>query len=517
MNKFFITETWLSKTLSNGSLIGVDPTVFSISNWENYEKQLEKSGQKLVAVKQNLIDMIWTERPERPKNSLLPLDIVFSGKSTAEKLIDIRKEMKEKNVDILVVFRLDEIAWFLNMRGNDIPYNPVFLSYLLIFHDSFTLFIDECKITPKVQEHLVKEVKNCSFKIAPYENVYEQLKTYVDKVQGLVWLSESSNCAFFDIFPRKKVYKKITPLGYMKQIKNPVEIEGMKNAHIKDAVALISYFAWLENNVNSSVITEVSGAKKLESFRREQCENMGLSFPTINSVGPHGAIIHYQPDEASDVQITSNSLYLCDSGGQYKDGTTDITRTLHFGCPSEYEKECFTRVLKGQIAVATSIFPFKTKGKQLDSFARRNLWEVGLDYAHGTGHGVGSFLNVHEGPTGISFRDIPDDSGLEPGMFLSNEPGYYEDGKFGIRIEDIVLVVNTETPYKFNDINFLTFETVSLVPIQTKLINKSMLTEKEINYINDYHRKCRDIVGPVLEKQGKVEAKKWLWKETEPL
>lgn len=508
---------WLSKTLPPGSLVGVDPKLFEYRLWEIYRKSLELTGQKLVPVKENLVDLIWKDKPPRPTDPVQPLSLIYTGKRVQEKLEDIRKEMKEKDVSAIVISSLDTIAWVLNLRGNDVLYNPVFFSYLIIYDNSLTLFIDSNKITPEVKEHFKNEIGTSCLNIMPYESIYEELKEATDKLEGLVWLNEGSNYALVSLIPQKKLYIKVLPPTLMKLVKNPVEIEGMKKAHIRDAVALISYFAWLEKNLKTMEITEVSGAEKLEKFRKEQCDNMGLSFGTINSMGPHGAIIHYKPDKNSDIRITDEALYLCDSGGQYRDGTTDITRTLHFGTPTAHEKECFTRVLKGQIAIATSIFPYKLKGNQLDSFARQYLWEVGLDYSHGTGHGVGSFLNVHEYPIGITYKNIPDEPGLEPGMFLSNEPGYYEDGKFGIRIEDIILVVNADTPNNFNNSGFLCFETVSLVPIQTKLIEKCMLNEKEIKHINDYHKKCRDVLGPVFDAQGKKEAKEWLWKETEPI
>jgi len=273
----------------------------------------------------------------------------------------------------------------------------------------------------------------------------------------------------------------------------------------------------LESNVSKGEITEISGATKLTEFRSEQVDFVGPSFDTISSVGPHGAIIHYKPSKDSDVPIRMDCLYLCDSGGQYKDGTTDVTRTIHFGNPSDFEKECFTRVLKGQIKLGTTVFPSKIKGNCLDSFARQYLWEVGLDYGHGTGHGIGSYLNVHEGPMEVSWRTVNDDPGLESGMFISNEPGYYEDGKFGIRIEDIIQIVDANPPHNFNKRGFLTFDTITLVPIQTKMIIVNMLTESEINHLNKYHKKCRDILGPILDEQGRLETKKWLWRETEPI
>ncbi|XP_025833928.1 xaa-Pro aminopeptidase 1 isoform X3 [Agrilus planipennis] len=310
----------------------------------------------------------------------------------------------------------------------------------------------------------------------------------------------------------------MSPVSHMKAVKNQNERKGMRNSHIKDAVALCSYFEWLEREIASgNNVTEISGAKKLEEFRSQQEDFAGPSFETISSVGPHGAIIHYAPNEKTDVLITDKELYLCDSGGQYLDGTTDVTRTLHFGTPTDHEKQMFTLVLKGQLQLGSIVFPKKVKGNRLDAFARQFLWKVGLDYNHGTGHGVGSYLNVHEGPMGIHKRDMRADPGLEEGMFLSNEPGYYENGKFGIRIEDVVEIVPATTPYNFENLQFYTFNTITLVPKQTKLIKTEMLTDEEILTLNNYHQKCRDVLGPILKTQKRFDVKKWLWKETEPI
>lgn len=425
--------------------------------------------------------------------------------------------MKEKNASILVVTALDQIAWLLNLRGSDIDYNPLFFSYVIVQLHSFILFIDSKKYTNEVAQHLKEEAPNENFKIESYENMEEVLKGLAQNVVGYVWLSETASYALTSVVPQKSLLAELTPIAVMKAIKNSVEIEGMKNAHVKDAAALCCYFSWLEKNVQREKITEVSGALKLEEFRKQQADYVGPSFDTISSVGPHGAIIHYSPDADTDVPLTVDALYLCDSGGQYLDGTTDVTRTLHFGTPSDYEKECFTRVLKGQLHLATMVFPTKIKGNYLDSFTRQYLWKVGLDYGHGTGHGIGSYLCVHEGPMGISWRHLPDDPGLEEGMFLSNEPGYYEDGKFGIRLEDIVRVVKANTPYNFNNRGYLMFDTITLVPKQLKMVVVEMLTDDEIKVLNEYHQNCRSIIGPLLEKQGQIEAKEWLWRETEPL
>lgn len=507
----------MSKVLPAKSFVGADPNVVTYHSWMPLKAQLEQAGHELVPVQTNLIDLVWTDKPKRPSNPIEPLPVKYSGALVAKKLADIRHEMKEKNAQLLVVTALDEVAWLLNLRGSDIEYNPVFFAYVIVQQNACVLFIDKKQYSAAVEEHLKKEAPEENFIVEPYEKIHEGLSNLAQNLSGYVWLAELANYALISLIPPKSLLLELSPIALMKAVKNPVERQGMRNAHIRDAAALCCYFAWLEKNVKNSTITEISGAKKLEEFRSLQADFKGLSFATISSVGPHGAIIHYHPEPETDVPITTDTLYLCDSGGQYLDGTTDVTRTIHLGTPTDFEKESFTRVLKGQLQMGNAVFPAKIRGNYLDSFARKFLWDVGLDYGHGTGHGVGSYLCVHEGPMQISWRHAPDDPGLVEGMFVSNEPGYYENGKFGIRIEDVVEIVKANTPYNFNNRGYLTFDTITLVPKQQKLIKVEMLTDKEIEILNDYHRKCREFVGPLLEQQGQIEAKEWLWRETEPI
>lgn len=334
---------------------------------------------------------------------------------------------------------------------------------------------------------------------------------------GKVWISLGSSQSLTELIPKQKRHQDITPINVMKAIKNDVEVQGMKNCHVRDGVALVQYFAWLENEVlNKRSVTEISGADKLEEFRSKNEHFMGLSFDTINGSGPNGSIIHYKAKNETNREITDREMYLCDSGAQYLDGTTDVTRTWHFGTPTDYERECFTRVFKGQWQMGTLVFPNKIKGRQLDSLARKFLWDYGLDYGHGTGHGIGSFLNVHEGPMGIGIREMPDDPGLRENMFLSNEPGYYEDGKFGIRIEDIVQVVKANVPKDFNGRGALTFHTVTICPIQTKLIKVELLTDEERRGLNAYHKRVFDTLAPLVSPSDSITLN-WLKKETNPI
>ncbi|XP_063235388.1 xaa-Pro aminopeptidase ApepP [Bacillus rossius redtenbacheri] len=511
--------SWLARTLQPGARVGADPCLVSYTTWKTLQDELAAAGLSLVPVAPNLVDVLWEGRLSPPAGSVQPLAIKYTGKTSKKKVEEVRKKMKEKGAALLVVTALDEVAWLLNVRGSDIEFNPVFFSYVVVTNSQVHLFVDESKISLAVRNHFNEE--DLPVSIHPYDKVSSFLSEQVNQLSGQggkVWISSDSSYALARLFPDSLRILEITPIAVMKARKNPVEVQGMVNCHVRDAAALCCYFAWLERQLKEGqVVTEISGADRLEEFRKQQEDFMGLSFDTISSVGPNGAIIHYHCTPATDRPITTRELYLCDSGGQYRDGTTDVTRTLHFGTPTDYERECFTRVFKGQRLLGTAIYPNKIKGNCLDTLARKFLWDVGLDYLHGTGHGVGAYLNVHEGPMGISWRMYPNDPGLQEGMFLSNEPGFYEDGKFGIRLENVMYVVPAQTRYTFKDRGFLTFKTVTLVPIQTKLIDKDLLTAEEVAYLNSYHRECREVVGEKLKAAGQQEAWEWLHRETEPI
>lgn len=511
-------EDWLIKSLPERSSVGVDPFLFSIESWKQFSTTLKTAGHNLVPVAANLVDQVWgDERPAPPADEVFVQTIKYSGCSWPDKIKLMQKKMKDKSADYLVLTALDEVAWLYNLRGSDVEYNPVFFSYAVVSHESAHLFIDDAKLTSASKAHLAQN--GLTVHIHPYDDIQTFLSDlYAEgKKTGKTWMSGKSSYAVVKCIPPERRLLQLTPACHSKAVKNTVEIEGMRNAHIRDAVALCEYFCWLEKEVPKGCLTEISAADKLEALRREQTDFVSLSFTTISSVGSNGAIIHYSPKPETDRPLNTTEVYLCDSGGQYRDGTTDVTRSVHFGTPTPHEKECFTRVLKGVIGLASAVFPSGTKGVLLDSFARQHLWQVGLDYVHGTGHGVGSFLNVHEGPQSISFRPGPSDTPITAGIFLSDEPGYYEDGAFGVRIENIVLTVPADTKHHFKDQTFLTFDTVTLAPIQLKMIDPSLLIESEISWLNDYHTKCREVIGKELERQGRHEALKWLIKETQML
>lgn len=357
---------WLCKFLPKGSAVGVDPKLFPYKSYNPLQNQLESAGHKLVPVSQNLVELIWIDKPLRPANPVNPLHLKYSGKSVKEKLALINGTMKDKNAQYLVLTALDEIAWFLNLRGSDIDYNPVFFAYVMIEHNAFTVFMNPVQVTQIVKEHLTCEAGE-NYVIEPYDKIEEKIKFLTNKIENNIWFGETASFGLTRLVPKKnRILTDITPVALMKALKNATERDGMINCHKRDAVALCCYFSWLENELKhpKSVITEISGAAKLLEFRKMQKDFVGMSFPTISSVGPNGAIIHYQPNEKTDTVITNNQIYLCDSGGQYLDGTTDVTRTLHFGKPTNFQKECYTRVLKGQIKLATCIFPAEIRGKK---------------------------------------------------------------------------------------------------------------------------------------------------------
>ncbi|KAI5740276.1 hypothetical protein M8J76_002331 [Diaphorina citri] len=494
-------KEWLVKNLPAGSKVGVDPALITFQEFKNYETEFENGGLTMLPIKTNLVDLVWENKPGVPNGTVTPLGLKYTGKTIDKKLEQVREKMNEKKATVLVLTALDEVAYMLNLRGTDIPYNPVFFSYLIITNNDVHLFIPESKMSADIQNHFNSE--NCPISIHPYDAIQSFLSELVSKLGAneKVWISEYSNYALVSLVPKKSLVSEITPVNLMKAVKNPVEVQGMINSHIRDAAALITYLAWLEKEVLAGKhVTEISGATKLEQFRSQQEDFVGLSFETISSSGSNGAIIHYSPKPETDRPITAQEMYLVDSGGQYKDGTTDVTRTVHFGTPTEFEKECYTRVFKGCVALARTVFPEKLKGHAIDAIARHNLWSVGLDYLHGTGHGIGSYLNVHEGPISVSYLPKATDSGILADMFISDEPGYYEDGKFGIRIENIVQVIPAETKYSRKNKTFLTFKTITL-----------------IKFLNDFHKECRDTVGPLLKRQGQNEAYEWLIRQTEPI
>ncbi|XP_064108547.1 uncharacterized protein LOC135216931 isoform X1 [Macrobrachium nipponense] len=518
---------WITQNLVTGSKVGADPRLIGAETWKVYAEELAEADIELVALETNLIDLIWPAE-ERAPHSTSPLmvhELKFAGRRWEDKVADVRTEMEKHNADLLVLSALDEIAWLLNLRGDDIPFNPVFRSYVLIGKRSMDVYLPHGKITPAVDHHL--KVNQCNgqecVRISDYLSVLDhlralKLKNEVKKVMLPSKFSYSGGVSFavYSAVPEDKRIMATSPVLLMKARKNRVESQGMKNAHIKDAVALCDFLSLLEMEVKDGKYwDEFSAAQKVEEFRSQQKDFVSTSFATISAFGSNGAVIHYHPQRETNKQIDNTSLYLLDSGGQYKDGTTDVTRTMHYGEPTPYQVETYTRVLQGAIDLASLVFPEGTGDTNIDIMARRHLYEVGLDYRHGTGHGIGMFLNVHEAPIQVRIYGTEEHK-FEVGHFFSDEPGFYQDNEFGIRLETILTVVNKETPYEF-DKNSLGFEPVTLVPFEENLINFTMLTSKQCQWLNNYHAHVRDIVGRELIAQGRKRGYDWLISKTERL
>ena len=459
------------------------------------------------------------------------LDEKFAGKPYKEKLDDLRKELKKKKTAGMVISMLDEIAWLFNLRGSDIPYNPVFFSYAAVTPHSATLYIDSAKIGPEAKEHLSGTVD-----IKPYDALFSDLTSIaeaaVNEVQQngsaeeatkskphptkLLLSNHSSWALSLGLGGEDNVEEARSPVADAKAIKNATELEGMRQCHIRDGAALSEYFAWLEEELkNGAWLDEVQAADKLEEIRSKGEHFMGLSFDTISSTGPNAAVIHYKPEPGDCSVIDPKAIYLCDSGAQYYDGTTDTTRTLHFGEPTDMEIKAYTLVLKGVIALDRAVFPKGTTGFAIDAFARQHLWREGLDYRHGTGHGVGSFLNVHEGPIGIGTRAAYSEVSLSIGNVISDEPGYYEDGNFGIRIENMIMAREAKTNHKFGDKPWIGFEHVTMVPMCRKLIDPKLLDPEEVDWLNDYHKEIWEKTSGFFTNDERTT--KWLKRETVPI
>jgi Xaa-Pro aminopeptidase len=520
-------QDWSADESAGGKNVGVDATLLPVAAVSKLVEKIEKQGGKqLLPLNENLVDAVWAkERPSLPSQPVTVLSDDFAGKSVSAKIADLRKELEKKSSPGFVVSMLDEVAWLFNLRGSDIPHNPVFFSYAIVTPDVATLYVDESKLDNTCRSHL----KANDVQVKPYNDIFGDCqKLHADVKQKAEANSAAASPGSFLISNKASWALKIalggdgsvedirSPIGDAKAIKNETEIAGMRACHVRDGAALIEYFAWLEDQlvVKKAHLDEVDGANKLQELREKQKHFVGLSFRTISSTGANAAIIHYGPQKDTCAVIDPEAIYLCDSGGQYTDGTTDTTRTLHFGKPTDQEREAYTLVLKGHMALDMAVFPKGTTGFALDSMARQHLWMNGLDYRHGTGHGVGSFLNVHEGPIGIGTRVQYTEVALSAGNVISNEPGYYEDGKFGIRIENIIIVRETKTKHTFGDKPFLGFEHVTMVPYCRNLIDVGLLTETEKSWLNSYN-------AEVLEKtRGFFEGDKlttdWLERETQP-
>lgn len=563
---------YLQEELSAQAVVGLDPTVHPVKFVQNLAQALGSKKvqvQPLNVAETNPIDLAWRTAGGRPPAPQAPVRIhplVFAGEAVSDKVKRLSKEMAKEGADVLVAGTLDEVAWLLNIRGEDVPNCPLPVAYAVLEREGASqpggggvdsgnggkdksarviVFVEDAKLGPTARAHLEKD---CRAEIRPYAEIFSYLSG-AHASGRKIWLDpDKSNYALLraaSMPPEegKVTYEKVsgstgdgalaaigkvpsepslllhpTPITLFKAVKNEAELEGMRAAHLRDGAAEVDFLAWLEKEIQTRSVSEVEIDHVLTGFRSRREKFLGVSFDTIAGSGPNGAIIHYRAMPETCGEMTKETMLLLDSGGQYEDGTTDVTRTVHFGEPTEDEKEAFTRVLQGHIGVDTAVFPEGTPGFVLDAYARRSLWQAGSDYAHGTGHGVGAALNVHEGPHGISFN-FANRTPLQAGMIVSNEPGYYASGVFGIRIENLLIVVERaglggvggQDPRQRK---FLGFERLTYIPISKRLIKQDLLSPEEVKWVDRYHAEVWERISPLLTSS---EAEAWLREATAPM
>ena len=500
-------DRWIETNLTSADRLGYDPWLHTVESAERLAKACAAVGATLVAVEPDLIDAIWSDRPSPPLGAVTLHDLRFAGEAAEDKLARIRAELVKLRADALVVSDPHAVAWAFNIRGADVAHTPLPLAFAVIPRAGRpTLFVDGRKLSNDVRDRLegladIREPADFVQALAALGQAHKTVRldqaTAADALARLVTTHGG------------KVARGACPIALMKAVKNPAEISGARAAHVRDGAAMTRFLAWFDREAAAGVLTEIDAVAALESFRRDTGLLKDISFPTISGAGPDGAIVHYRVTSKTNRRIAPGELFLIDSGGQYQDGTTDITRTVAVGAPTSEMRERFTQVLKGHIAIARAVFPDGTTGAQLDSFARQFLWSQGLDFDHGTGHGVGSYLSVHEGPARISKLGT---TALRRGMILSNEPGYYKAGAYGIRIENLVLVVEAAAvPGAEKALN--AFETLTLAPIDRRLVVTDMLTPDETDWLDGYHARVAQTLSPLVDDETRA----WLAVATRPL
>ncbi len=494
---------WLAENIPAGSRIGLDGSIFSISSFRKLETRLVNS-RVTIDFNCDLISEIWTDRPSLPASTAYDHPVEFSGKDRSRKISGVREKMKKLEVNYHLLTSPDDIMWLLNIRGSDVVFSPLLTSFAVIGEEQIMLFIGENKIPPK----LASEFDKLGIVILPYEKCAGIFSSFPEGSAILITPGTTSAALYYSIPNYLKIFEDISIPARIKAIKNKTEIENIGKVMEKDGAAMTKFFYWIENNMGQVPMTEVFLAGKLLKIRSQQDDFLGPSFATIIAFNEHAALPHYNAKPENDSEIGENGILLIDSGGQYKGGTTDITRTISVGIPALRQKRDFTLVLKGHISLAMAKFPLGTRGYQLDLLARKPLWEEGLNYGHGTGHGVGYCLNVHEGPQNISPAD--NKTIIEPGMLISNEPAIYREDEYGIRTENLIICYeDEETDFG----QFLRFDTVSLCYIDKSLIDKSLLEQKEIDWLNSYHSEVYEKLSPHLTDAEKL----WLKDKAGPI
>ena len=500
-------DRWIEENLAIGDRLGYDPWLHTVEGAERLGKACATAGATLVAVEPDLIDAIWADRPAPPLGAVTLHDVRFAGEAAEDKLARIRAEVAKLRADALVISDPHAVAWAFNIRGADVAHTPLPLAFAIVPRAGRpSLYVDGRKLSNDVRNRVetLADVREPSDFVGALGALGRQTQTV-----RLDQATAADALARLVTSHGGKVTRAPCPIALMKAVKNEVEIAGARAAHLRDGAAVTRFLAWFDREAPRGKLTEIEAVAALESFRRDTGLLKDISFPTIAGAGPDGAIVHYRVTTQSNRVVAPGELFLIDSGGQYEDGTTDITRTIAVGEPTAEMRDRFTRVLKGHIAVARAIFPEGTTGAQLDSFARQFLWAQGLDFDHGTGHGVGSYLSVHEGPARISKLGI---TALKSGMILSNEPGYYKTGAYGIRIENLVLVVGAAAVPGAEKALYA-FETLTLAPIDRRLILAEMLTPDEAAWLDRYHARVFDALSPLLD----ADSRAWLTASTRPL
>lgn len=495
-------EEWLTSELLESNTVGIDGNVYAASEAIQLTHKLNTKGLHVLADYDPFAE-IWKDRPAIPTNTIFELPVKYAGLTAAEKIKKVCEAIKKEDADSILISSLDTIAWLFNIRGNDVKCNPVAVSYAYVSKEETVIFINPKKLTSEMAEYFGQQ----NIKIAEYEKIFD----YVESLPTQSVCLQSSKVSFtlYNKIPREcRIIDIPSPVDLMKSRKNETEQQGIRNAMQRDGVALVKFLIWLEESVPTGEVEELTIVEKLTEYRSQQDLYVGESFDTIAGYGPNGAIVHYHVTPESSAKVKPEGFQLIDSGAQYFDGTTDITRTVALGELTEQMKKDYTMVLKGHIGIATCIYPEGTRGSQIDVLARKALWDNGINYLHGTGHGVGHFLNVHEGPQNIRMNENP--TTLQPGMLTSNEPGVYRANQYGIRIENLVLT-KEECITEFGA--FYSFETVTLCPIDTTPVIKEMLTEKEISWLNNYHQYVYDRLSPNLNE----EEKEWLKEKTKAI
>ncbi len=501
---------WLASALGRGMVVGYDPWLHTPHEVERLKVGAARVGASLAAVESNPVDAVWPGRPPAPLAPVVPHPEQFAGESAADKRARLAHALAEEGVAAAVLTMPESIAWLLNIRGGDVPHTPLPLSFAILNDDgSVRLFIDRRKLAPGLERHLADQVtieEPARLGAALDALARSGKRVQADPATAAAWIFDRL------VASGGQIHRAADPCLLPKACKNPTELAGTRAAHRRDGAALSRFLAWLADEAPRGGLREIVASDRLETFRREGENFRDLSFPTISGAGSNGAIVHYRATPESEKRLEPGTLYLLDSGAQYLDGTTDITRTIAIGAPSPEMRDRFTRVLKGHIALATAHFPKGTTGTQLDAFARRALWQQGLDYDHGTGHGVGSYLGVHEGPQRIS--KAPNAQPLLPGMIVSNEPGYYKTGAYGIRIENLVVVQPLQDGAREKDgRDMLCFETLSLAPIDRTLIDRDLLDDDEVAWLDGYHARVREMLLALVDRATAA----WLEQVTAPL